>query len=70
MKEAGYDRGGVTWIISERLSALGKFSVSKGIIECEKVLLSRNKQKITEFLLPIKGIGNKVLESYFLLAEI
>jgi hypothetical protein len=70
MKESGYDRGGVTWIISERLSALGKFVVSKGVAECDKILLSKNKEKITEFLLPIKGVGNKVLESYFILAGI
>jgi hypothetical protein len=68
LRNGGYDRGGfMTWLFAERLESLGKFAESVGIEECEKILRSGRTNEVKQFLLPVKGIGPKVLDNFFVL---
>ncbi|MEA5603189.1 hypothetical protein [Nostoc sp. UHCC 0252] len=71
LTQGGYERGSfMNNLFAERLAALGSLIANQGINKCEQVLLSRDKKLITDFLMPIKGIGPKVIENYFFLQEL
>lgn len=64
---SGYDRGKLNGIFIPRLQALGAYIQSEGQIKLEKVLAGKDKRAIEQVLLPIKGVGPKVIETYLLL---
>lgn len=65
--KSGYDRGNLMGIFVPRVQALAEYLTAKGIAESKKILESKDKIKIKEFLTPIKGIGPKAMEYFFLL---
>lgn len=68
LRQGGCERGSfMTNLFAERLAALGGLIANQGISKCEQVLLSREKKLITDFLMPVKGIGPKVIENFFFL---
>lgn len=69
LKKAGYDRGGINYIISERLEFLGKLVNSTGIKKFEKLISSNDNEKVKEYLLSIKGIGEKIINNFFTLRD-
>ena len=71
LKNGEYDRGPfLNHHFAERLAALGTFVKSRGKKECEKILDSKNPNEIKRLLRRVKGIGPKVLSSYFSLRGI
>jgi len=65
------DRGSfMTHLFAERLSSLGELVRKRGVSECERVLLSEDKGLITELLMPVRGVGEKVLENLFMLRDL
>jgi len=71
LKSSGCDRGSfMTKLFAVRLSHLGGAVTSNGISESRRILLSNEAEAIRSFLLPINGIGPKVLRNFFLLREI
>lgn len=71
LKSANCDRGlFMTNLFSIRLSEIGKLISVKGIIECERILSEGSDKDIQSLLLPVKGIGPKVLENFFLLRKV
>lgn len=70
LKKGGCDRGiFMTGLFAARLFALGGLLSSRGIKEVEAILLSHDKKAIEELLLPVKGIGPKVLQNFFALRK-
>jgi hypothetical protein len=67
LRQGGYDRGCVTWLLADRLESLGKFVESVGVEECERVLRCGKTNEVKDFLLPVKGIGPRVLANFFAL---
>ena len=68
LRRGGYDRGDfMTRLFADRLSSLGQFLKSVGIEECERVLQKGKTSEVSKLLLTVKGIGPRVLESFFLL---
>lgn len=65
LDKAKYKRGNMNDIFTQRLLSLGEFVQARGLIECEKILLNASKEKISEFLKQVKGVGPKVLENFF-----
>ncbi|MBD2135094.1 hypothetical protein H6F47_22415 [Sphaerospermopsis sp. FACHB-1094] len=71
LRQGGCERGSfMTNLFAERLTALGILIANQGINNCEKILSSRDKKLITDFLMPVKGIGPKVIQNFFLLQEL
>jgi hypothetical protein len=71
LKRAGVDRGiFMTTLFSERLSSLGQFLKARGIREWESLLLSNDTAAIRDLLLPVNGVGPKVLRNFFILRGI
>jgi len=71
LKQSGCDRGEfMTSLFAARLSNLGAALTSYGVEECTSILLSNDTRLLNELLLPIKGIGPKVMENIFLLRGI
>jgi endonuclease III-like uncharacterized protein len=71
LRASGCDRGAfMTKLFAERLSALGALIRNKGIAECEKAISSKDARVIEAFLMPVKGIGPKVLRNFYSLREI
>ena len=71
LKSAGCDRGGfMTNLFAARLASLGQFLSGTGISEVARILQSHNKATIEAALLPVNGIGPKVIANYCLLREI
>jgi endonuclease III-like uncharacterized protein len=70
LKKAGYDRGGVNYIIAERLLDLGKKILSEGQDNFEKNLSDKNKSSLKDFLLSLRGVGNKVVDNFFVLRDL
>jgi hypothetical protein len=60
----------MTGLFGERLEALGEWIRQQGIEACTRLISGRNAHEIEKVLLPIKGIGPKVLSTFFLLREI
>lgn len=66
LAETGYDRGAVmTSIFTDRLSSLGK--LAQDLAANERILTKGTKLEVCELLRRVKGIGPKVLETFFLL---
>ena len=71
LKTAGCDRGPfMTTLFASRLACLGMSVEARGIAVCRRILLSNDPAAISNFLLPIKGIGPKVLKNFFMLRGI
>jgi hypothetical protein len=71
LKQGGLNRGVfMTTLFAHRLSSLGYFLQSNGLKACEATLQSNDSSAIGELLLPIKGIGPKVLQNFFILRGI
>jgi hypothetical protein len=71
LKAANCDRGPfMTTLFAVRLASLGSAVSSRGIVECTRILLSNDPDAIRTLLLPIKGIGPKVLQNFFMLRGI
>ncbi len=71
LRQGGCERGSfMTNLFAERLAALGELITNQSISKCEQVLLSRDKKIITDFFMPVKGIGPKVLQNLFLLQQL
>jgi hypothetical protein len=71
LKAAGCDRGlFMTQLFAVRLAALGMAIRSRGIEVFGRILLSNDPAAINNLLLPINGIGPKVLRNFFLLRGI
>lgn len=70
LKQGGCDRGEfMTRLFSERIAALGDLISDNGCQEFESVLLKGKTKDIENLLLPVKGIGPKVLKNFFLLRQ-
>lgn len=67
LEKAGYKRGELNAIFTDRLRAMGEHIKNTGKKDYEKVLASKDKQAIEKLLKPIKGIGPKVIENFFTL---
>lgn len=67
LEKAGYKRGELNDIFTDRLRAMGEHVQKIGKKDYEKVLASKDKQAIEKLLKPIKGVGPKVIENFFTL---
>ena len=71
LKSAGYDRGPfMTNLFALRLCNLGMLIELRGVEACTKILSSADKTAIKELLLPVNGIGPKVIENFVFLRNI
>jgi len=71
LKAAGCDRGPfMTKLFSVRLASLGVAVEARGVELCEEILVSNDSAAIRDLLLPINGIGPKVLCNFFMLRGI
>lgn len=71
LKAAGCDRGPfMTSLFALRLANLGALIQSKGIDDCAKTISGRDTRAIEELLLPVNGIGPKVIANFYLLRVI
>src|SRR4051794_22795609 len=61
---AGFNRGSfMNAQMAQRITSLARFLESKGIVGCEAVLTSGNPSAIQSLLLPVHGIGQRVIEN-------
>jgi len=68
---AGYDRGSfMTNQFALRLSALGVMIESKGQEDFVRIITGEDRDAIQRLLLPVNGIGSKVIANYFQLRGI
>ena len=71
LKSAGCDRGPfMTNLFALHLANLGALIQSKGLDACTKVIAARDARMIEELLLPVNGIGPKVIANFCLLRDI
>jgi len=71
LKAAGCDRGSfMTSLFALRLANLGALIQNKGIDSCTKAISGRDTRAIEELLLPVNGIGPKVITNFYLLRDI
>jgi len=71
LKFAGCDRGDfMTPLFAARLASLGKVIGARGISVCAEILAGNDLEEIRRLLLPINGIGPKVLRNFCLLRGI
>jgi hypothetical protein len=71
LKSAGCDRGSfMTNLFALRLANLGAMIERKGIDTCAKVISGGDTGAIEELLLPVNGIGPKVIANFYLLRNI
>jgi hypothetical protein len=71
MKAAGCDRGAfMTDLFALRLANLGALIQNRGLDSCTKVISGRDTHAIEELLLPVSGIGPKVIANFCLLRDI
>ena len=71
LKAAGCDRGTfMTSLFGLRLANLGALIQSKGLDTCAKTISGRDTRAIEELLLPVNGIGPKVIANFYLLRDI
>ena len=71
LKFAGCGRGDfMTPLFAARLASLGKVVVERGISVCAEILAGNDFEKIRRLLLPVNGIGPKVLRNFCLLRGI
>ncbi len=60
----------MTSLFALRLAHLGALIQSKELDTCAKTISGRDKRAIEELLLPVNGIGPKVIANFYLLREI
>ncbi|MGE3725128.1 MAG: hypothetical protein AB7I41_06230 [Candidatus Sericytochromatia bacterium] len=65
--KSGYDRGNLLGIFIPRIQAVAQTFEQVGMAQVETVLQGKNIQAIEKILLPIKGIGPKVVNNFLLL---
>ena len=65
---AGYRRGMLTGMYAERLVAIGKFA-DDSMRDSDPTLGSGDHEAIRHLLLPIFGVGPKVIENFFALMQ-
>jgi len=71
LKAAGCDRGQfMTSLFALRLANLGALIQSKGFDSCTRIISGRDTRAIEELLLPVNGIGPKVIANFYLLRDI
>lgn len=71
LKQGGCDRGTfMTGLFAARIHGLGNLLSEKGIKECKAVLAGDKKKDIENLLLPVKGIGPRVLQNYISLRNL
>jgi hypothetical protein len=71
LKSAGCDRGlFMTNLFALRLCNLGTLIQGSGVDDCTKIISSRDAKSIEELLLPVNGVGPKVIANFFLLRNI
>jgi hypothetical protein len=71
LKAAGCDRGPfMTSLFALRLANLGALIRNKGLDSCTKTISGRDTCAIEELLLPVNGIGPKVIANFCLLRDI
>lgn len=71
LKFARCDRGAfMTPLFAGRLASLGKVVGARGISVCAEILAGKDFEEIRRLLLPINGIGPKVLRNFCLLRGI
>ncbi len=57
----------MTNLFARRLASLGEFLKSAGVEECERVLRKGDATEVRQLLLPVRGMGPRVLANFFLL---
>ncbi len=68
---AGYNRGSfMTNQFALRLIALGLMIERKGLEDCARIIAGEDRSAIQELLLPVNGIGAKVISNFFQLRGI
>ena len=68
LRSAGCDRGPfMTSLFAQRLANLGALIKSKGADRCTRVIAGTDVQAIEGLLLPVNGIGPRVLANFRLL---
>jgi len=68
LRAAGYYRGAtMTAIFTDRLVSVGCLTGPVPADECTRILAQGSKDEVTSLLASVKGIGPKVLETFFLL---
>ena len=71
LKSAGCDRGSfMTNLFALRLANLSALIERKGIEDCAKVISTCDTRAIEELLLPVNGIGPKVIANFYFLRDI
>lgn len=71
LKEAGCDRGSfMTALFAQRLCALGALIQQRGVENCNEVVAGTRIGAIEKLLLPVKGIGPKVLKNFYALRQL
>ena len=71
LKAAGCDRGNfMTNLFALRLANLGALIQRKGLDSCTRVISGRDTRAIEEMLLPVNGIGPKVIANFYFLRDI
>lgn len=71
LKSAGCDRGVfMTNLFALRLANLGALITSSGIERCNAIISGRDTRAIEELLLPVNGIGPKVIANFYFLRDI
>lgn len=71
LEGAGCNRGPfMTKLFAIRLASLGLALELQGVEKCQNILLSAEPSLIRALLLPINGIGPKVVNNFFMLRDI
>jgi len=66
--DSGYNRGvAMTAIFTDRLLSLGELVKRGALADCQRTLQDGTRSDVKELLAQVKGVGPKVLESFFLL---
>lgn len=70
LNAAGYDRGSfMNYQFALRLSSLGVLLENKGVDRCTAIISGGDRKAIEELLLPVNGVGPKVIANFWLLRE-
>jgi endonuclease III-like uncharacterized protein len=71
LKSAGCDRGPfMTNLFALRLANLGALITGKGFECCNKVISGSDTRAVEELLLPVNGVGPKVIANFCFLRDI
>jgi len=71
LQQAGCNRGSfMTQLYAKRLSSLGAATSATGTKKFTSILGCTSRSEVANLLLPINGIGPRVLENFFLLRQL